>query len=141
MRIKLLSLLGFLLAAPAFGEAQVVIVANRAVPVEKLNTDQAAQIFLKQNQTWPDGHPIYPIDIREGSPLRTEFYSKVTGRSPSQLRAYWARQAFTGMGFPPKQAESAEEVAKMVQATPGAIGYVGKKQAEAPVKVLLETAP
>lgn len=45
------------------------------------------------------------------------------------------------MGFPPKQADSAEEVSKLVQATPGAIGYINKKQVAAPLKVVLETTP
>jgi ABC-type phosphate transport system substrate-binding protein len=121
-------------------QEQVVIIANRSTAVDKVEPAQATQIFLKQIQTWPDGKPIVPIDIKEGSPLRAEFYSKVTGRSTGQLRAYWARQAFTGMGFPPKQVASAEEVAKYVQNTPGAVGYVSKQQVDSQVKVLLDSA-
>ena len=117
----------------------MVIIANRSTAVDKVEPDQATQIFLKQIQTWPDGKPIVPVDLKEGSPLRAEFYSKITGRSTGQLRAYWARQAFTGMGFPPKQVASAEEVAKYVQNTPGAVGYVSKHQADAKVKVLLDS--
>ena len=121
-------------------QEQVVVIANRHTAVDKVEPDQATQIFLKQIQTWPDGKAITPIDIKEGSPLRAEFYSKITGRSTGQLRAYWARQAFTGMGFPPKQVASSEEVAKFVQNTPGAVGYVSKQQADAQVKVLLDSA-
>lgn len=138
---KLSFIAGCLLACAVHAETQTVVVTNRNAPVDKINTDQASQIFLKQVQTWPDGQPIQPVDIREGSPLRAEFYSKITGRSPSQLRAYWARQAFTGMGLPPRQAESAEEVAKIVQSTPGAIGYVTKKQVDTSLKVVLEPSP
>ena len=65
----------------------------------------------------------------------------MTGRSAGQVRAYWARQSFTGMGFPPKQADSAEEVSKLVQATPGAIGYIHKEQVAPALKVVLETSP
>lgn len=141
MRIAQYSLIGCLLLACSWAQAQVVVVVNRDTAVEKINSDQATQMFLKQVQTWPDGKPVQPIDIREGAPLRAEFYSKVTGRSPGQVRAYWARQSFTGMGFPPKQADSAEEVSKLVQATPGAIGYINKKQVAPPLKVVLETTP
>jgi ABC-type phosphate transport system substrate-binding protein len=59
---------------------------------------------------------------------------------PAVVRAYWARQSFTGMGFRP-QADSAEEVSKLVQATPGAIGYIHKKQVAPALKVVLETSP
>jgi len=141
MRIAKFSLISCLWLTCAWAQAQLVVVVNRDTAVEKINADQATQMFLKQVQTWPDGKPVQPIDIREGAPLRAEFYSKVTGRSPGQLRAYWARQSFTGMGFPPKQAETAEEVSKLVQATPGAIGYVGKKQVAPALKVVLDTAP
>lgn len=123
---------------PAYAQAQVVVIANRQAPVDKVDADQATQIFLKQVQTWPDGKTIQPIDIQEGAPLRAEFYSKITGRSLGQLRSYWARQAFTGMGFPPKQVATAEDVTKLVQNTPGAVGYVSKKDADAQVKVLLD---
>lgn len=119
---------------------QVVVITNRLTAVDKVEPDQVTQIFLKQIQTWPDGKTIVPVDIKEGSPLRAEFYSKITGRSTGQLRAYWARQAFTGMGFPPKQVASSEDVAKYVQNTPGAVGYVSKQQADAQVKVLLDSS-
>lgn len=135
-----IALLSVVFTAPLSALAQnaVVIIANRAVPVEKLDPNQATQIFLKQMQTWPDGKPIQPIDIKEGSPLRMEFYTKVTGRSAGQLRAYWARQAFTGMGFPPREVATAADVNKVVQATPGAVGYIDKKNAESGVKVVLD---
>jgi ABC-type phosphate transport system substrate-binding protein len=118
----------------------VVVIANRAAPVDKINADQATQIFMKQVQSWPDGQSIHPIDIKEGTPQRTEFYAKVTGRSLGQLRAYWARQTFTGMGFPPKQANSTDEAVKLVQTTPGAVGYVNRKQVDTSVKVVLDPA-
>lgn len=141
MRNAMFLLMNCLLAGAVHAQGSVVVVVNRDTPVDKLSADQTTQLFLKQVQTWPDGKPVQPIDIREGAPLRAEFYSKVTGRSPGQLRAYWARQSFTGMGFPPKQVESAEDVSKLVQATPGAIGYVGKKQVPPTLKVVLDPAP
>ncbi|RDK04116.1 phosphate ABC transporter substrate-binding protein [Paraburkholderia lacunae] len=115
-----------------------MVVANRDTAVDKISPDQTTQIFLKHVQSWPDGKAIYPVDIEEGSPLRTEFYSKITGRSPAQLRAYWARQAFTGMGFPPRQVASAEEVSKIVQNTAGAIGYVGRNERDGTAKIVLD---
>jgi ABC-type phosphate transport system substrate-binding protein len=133
-----LVLLGLFLSAQAFAQSSLVVIANKSVPVEKIDAGQATQIFLKQINTWPDGGPIQPVDIKEGSPLRAEFYSKVTGRSPGQLRAYWARQAFTGMGFPPREVATAEDVSKAVQAMPGAIGYIDRKNSDGATKVVLD---
>lgn len=122
----------------AWAAEDVVVIAHRSAPVDKLSADQTTQIFMKQVQNWPDGQAIHPIDLKEGSPQRAEFYAKVTGRSPGQLRAYWARQTFTGMGFPPKQASSTDEAVKLVQSTPGAVGYVNRKQVDTSVKVVLD---
>lgn len=138
MKTLYFALLGFFVVNASFADEPLVVIANHDTVVTKISPDQATQIFLKQIQSWPDGKAIYPIDIKEGSPLRTEFYSKITGRSPAQLRAYWARQAFTGMGFPPKQVSTAKEVNKIVQNTSGAIGYVGKGESDGTVKVVLD---
>lgn len=133
-----IALLGCWMASGAWAQSALVVIANPSVAIEKIDTHQVTQIFLKQIQTWPDGKAIQPIDIKEGSPLRTEFYSKITGRSPGQMRAYWARQAFTGMGFAPKEFATADDVSKAVQTTPGAIGYIDKKSALGTAKIVLQ---
>lgn len=137
MKVFSLAMISFFAASFAYAEGPVVVISNRDAPVEKISADQATQIFLKQVQTWPNGKAIYPVDIKDGSPLRAEFYSKVTGRSPGQLRAYWARQSFTGMGVPPKEVASAEDAAKFVESTSGAVGYVAKQDADGNVKIVL----
>ena len=136
-----LALTGLLLsAAPAMAQPVPVVIANKSVSIEHIDAGQATQIFLRQLQKWPDGVPIEPVDIKEGSPLRAEFYARVTGRTPGQLRAYWARQAFTGMGFPPREVATAEDVARAVRAQPGGIGYIDRKDVDDSTKVLLDTA-
>lgn len=135
---RLLALLGWVLCAPVLAQNTPVVIANKSVPVDRIDAGQATQIFLKQVQTWPDGGRIEPVDLKEGSPLRAEFYARVTGRSPGQLRAYWARQTFTGMGFPPREVATSEDVMRLVQATPGGVGYVDRKNADGAAKVLLD---
>jgi ABC-type phosphate transport system substrate-binding protein len=134
-----LVLLGLLLSAPVLAQHAPVVIANKSVSIDRIDTGQATQIFLKQIQTWPDGVPIEPVDIKEGSPLRIDFYAKVTGRSAGQLRAYWARQSFTGMGFPPREVATAEDVTRAVQAKRGAVGYIDRKDVDESTKVLLDT--
>ncbi|WIV97155.1 type 2 periplasmic-binding domain-containing protein [Kinneretia aquatilis] len=122
---------------PALAATELIVIAHKDVALDKISPERVTQIFLRQQQNWPDGQPIQPIDLREGTSLRRSFYDQVTGRSPGQLRAYWARQSFTGMGLPPRQVDSDEEVTRLVQNTPGAIGYVSRKPSGAGVKVLL----
>lgn len=124
----------------ALADDPLVVIANPDARVEQMDAERITQIYLKQIQTWPDGKTVVPIDIKEGSPLRAEFYKRVTGRSLGQIRAYWARQVFTGMGFPPKQVATPEEMREAVQGASGAIGYIGKQDAQDQdnVKILLE---
>ena len=138
MKKTLAFLTGLLLATSALADDPVVVIVNPDTAVDKLDAGQTSQIFFKQVQSWPDGRTITPIDLKEGSPLRAEFYAKVTGRSAAQIRAYWTRQAFTGMGVPPRQVATAEEVSKLVKATPGSIGYVSRKEADSTVKIVMD---
>lgn len=116
-----------------------VVITNPQAPVDIITSVTATQIFLKKLRTWPDGRPIQPIDLKEGSVVRNDFYTNIIGRSPAQLRAYWARQVFTGMGFPPKQVSNSKEANIFVGNTPGAVGYVNKPDVATGVKIVLES--
>ncbi|MFY7863893.1 hypothetical protein [Roseateles sp.] len=135
--LALLALLWLATSQPALAANELVVIAHKDVALDKISPERMTQIYLRQQQNWPDGQAIQPIDLREGSGLRRAFYDQVTGRSPGQLRAFWARQSFTGMGLPPRQVDSDEEVTRLVQSTPGAIGYVSRKPNGAGVKVLM----
>ena len=129
------------LAAMAQNQSTLAVVVNKDVPVEKVDAGQATQLFLRQVTTWPDGVRVQPVDLTQGNPLRAEFYSRITGRSPGQLRAYWARQAFTGMGVPLREVATVEDVSRFIRSTPGAIGYVERRNTDTGLKIVLEAAP
>lgn len=101
-----------------------------------LSTDQAADIFLGRSNRFPDGTPATPIDQPEASGVRDEFYSKVVGKSPVQLKAYWSKIIFTGRGQPPRAVANAGEVKKALAENPRAIGYIEASQVDATVRAL-----
>jgi hypothetical protein len=41
-----------------------------------------AAIFLGQSVRFPDGVEAVPLDLPLGSPLRDEFYARVTSKTP-----------------------------------------------------------
>ena len=127
-------------APAAMAQPSVAVVVNKDVQVDKVDPGQATQLFLRQVTTWPDGVRVQPVDLPQSNPLRAEFYSRVTGRSPGQLRAYWARQAFTGMGVPLREVATVEDVNRFVRSTPGAIGYVERRSTDVGLKIVLEPA-
>lgn len=109
--------------------AGVVVVGHpSAAPLSKA---EVADIFLGKNLS------AKPVDQSESSAIRADFYSKVTGRDPAQVKAVWSRIAFSGKGQPPKDAGDAAGVKKAVAADPKAIGYIDASAVDGSVKVLL----
>ena len=111
--------------------ADVVVVVSAKSPVGNLTAEQVSQLFLGKTSTFPGGAQAMPIDQAEGQPPRDEFYTKITGKSAAQVKAYWSKIIFTGKGQPPR------EVKKMVSANPNTIGYIEKSAVDSSVKVVL----
>ena len=137
----IVAIAGWFSVSVAMAQSTVAVVVNKDVPIEKVDAGQATQLFLRQVTTWSDGVRVQPVDLTQGNPLRAEFYSRITGRSPGQLRAYWARQAFTGMGVPLREVATVEDVSRFIRSTPGAIGYVERRNIDTGLKIVLEAAP
>ena len=111
--------------------AEIVLVVNPKNPAGNLTAEQVSQFYLGISNSF------VPVDQAESSPLRAEFYRKVTQREPGQVRAIWAKLTFTGKGRPPKEYASDEEVKKAVASDPNGIGYIAKSSVDASVKVVL----
>ena len=137
----IVAIAGWFSVSAAMAQSTLAVVVNKDVPIEKVDAGQATQLFLRQVTTWSDGVRVQPVDLTQGNPLRAEFYSRITGRSPGQLRAYWARQAFTGMGVPLREVATVEDVSRFILSTPGAIGYVERRNIDTGLKIVLEAAP
>lgn len=111
--------------------ADVVVVVGSGSSAGSLNKDQIADIFLGKSTS------LTPIDQPESSPLRDEFYTKVTGKSAAQAKSYWSKMAFTGKGTPPKEVANSAEVKKTLAGNPGLVGYIEKSAVDGSVKTLL----
>lgn len=122
-------------ALPAFAEVVVIVSAKNAATA--LSEEQASDIFLGKNSALPGGGTVTPIDQADGSPLRDQFYTKVSSKTAAQMKAYWSKQIFTGKGQAPKEAGDSAGVKAMVAGNPNLIGYVDRSAVDASVKVLL----
>ena len=116
--------------------AEVVAVVSSKSAVKTLSKTQVADIFFGKTRRLSDGGYALPIDLIEGSPERTEFYEKLAGKSPAQIKAYWSKVIFTGRGQPPEAVSSGIEMKKRLAENPGAIGYLDAKLVDASVRVL-----
>ena len=105
--------------------------------VASLTPNQLADIFLGRSNRFPDGSPAVPCDYAEGSPLREEFYAKFLGKSPAQVKSYWAKIIFTGRGQPPKEVADVEQARKLVAGNASVICYLDRRHADHTVSVLV----
>ncbi|MDD3353182.1 hypothetical protein [Zoogloea sp.] len=125
-----------LLAQAARGE--IVVVTSQAGagrPIE-LKRNQVEALFLGRTTTLPDGTPVKLVDLPPG-PIRDDFYLKLTGKNPAQIRAYWSRQVFTGRATPPREAQSLNEALQWLGETPHVIGYLPSGEAAPRLYVVL----
>jgi len=126
---KLASLLTLGLALGSAHAADIVAIGNPAAA--PLTKEQLADVYLGRNQA------LTPLDQAESAAIRAEFYKKLTGRDPAQIKAMWSRLTFTGKGQSPKELPDSAAVKKAVAADPKAIGYIEKSAVDASVKVLV----
>ena len=125
------------LLAPMSVSAGVVVVVGAKSPAAKLGSEQAAQLYLGKAATLPGAGDVQLVDQSEGSAIRDTFYSKVVGKTPTQVKAIWSRLAFSGTARPPKEVASAADVKRAVSADPNAVGYIDSSEVDASVKVVL----
>jgi ABC-type phosphate transport system substrate-binding protein len=116
--------------------AGLVAVVSARSPVTALSKNQITDIFLGKANAFPDGEKAVPIDQSE-SPARDEFYDRIVGKSPAQMKAYWSKLIFTGRGQPPREVANSMEVKKKVIENPNAIGYIDQNLVDDSVRVLL----
>ena len=115
----------------------VVVVMHPSFEGE-MTEKSISEIFLMKVKSFPNGQLSIPLDVDDDEGLN-RFYKLYTNKSPSQVKAYWARFVFTGKGSPPKKVYDDEEVLELVSKNPNIIGYVSAEsldQEEYPVKVV-----
>ena len=125
------------LAPNAARAAELAVIVSARSNISMLSADQVAEIFLFQTNRFPNGSEVVPIDQDLGSPLRDEFYSKVTHRTPALVKAHWARLIFTGRGQPPAEVDGNAAMRRMIAENPGMIGYVERTALDPSVRAVL----
>ncbi|MCH8538850.1 MAG: phosphate ABC transporter substrate-binding protein [Alkalimonas sp.] len=123
------------LSTPLLADALVVVVHpdNNT----QLTTDDLSRLFLGRVRTFPNGESAVPINLAEGLGARETFDERALSRSSAQLKAYWSKLVFTGKGSPPQEADTIDEMVKLVATNPSIIGYVPESAADERVRIAL----
>ncbi|PKM22318.1 MAG: hypothetical protein CVV10_04890 [Gammaproteobacteria bacterium HGW-Gammaproteobacteria-14] len=125
----------FLLALPLMATADLVIVTGSNSSITSLSENEIRQLFSGQLRS-VSGQRVQPLDLPGSDRNREQFYRKLMGRSPDQMRAYWTRLIFTGQGQPPREVSSALELTTLVASSPEYIGYLPASEVNERVRVI-----
>jgi len=116
----------------------IVVVAKHHAEVPRLSVEQVSGIFMGQIDMLPNGTVVTPVDAPESTALYQDFYRKVTGKSAAQIKAYRARQAFTGVGIPPRQAATLAQAFNRGSKESAVITYIWKRELNDQLQVVLD---
>jgi ABC-type phosphate transport system substrate-binding protein len=119
------------LGAASVANADVVVVVSASSGAGTMTAEQVSDVFLGKSTAFT------PVEQAESSPIRDEFYIKVTGKDSAQVKAIWTKLIFTGKAALPKALPSSADVKKALAADPKAIGYIEKGAVDGSVKVVL----
>jgi hypothetical protein len=116
--------------------ADVVVVVSAKSATVTLSRTQLADIFMGRVSHFPNGARAVPIDQLDGSAAREQFYARIAGRTPAQMKAYWSKIIFTGRGQPPTEVSDGAELKRSLATNADAIGYMDASLVDASVRVV-----
>lgn len=114
-------------ACPKEHALPVQAIVSPSLASVTLDRDLLRAVFTMRMRQWPDGSPIRVFVLPDDDPLSDVFYRERLGMYSYVLRRAWDRMVFTGTGFAPTVVQSEQEMIERVRSTPGAIGYVRKR--------------
>lgn len=116
-------------ASPQDGAFSVEVIVSPSLANVTLDRSLLRAVFTMQVREWPDGTPVRVFVLPDDDPLSDQFYREQLGMYSYVLRRAWDRMVFTGTGFAPTVVRSEAEMIERVRSTPGAIGFVRKREA------------
>ena len=124
-------LLAFLLTflTPCFAHHMAVVV-NKNNKVENVTAVHLARIFRSEAKKWPDGKAVVLV-LHRSSEGETETLQRLNKMSTDELKALIAAHKDSIV-----IADSDAEVLKIVQSTPGAIGFVDVRSVDKTISVV-----
>lgn len=102
----------------------IQVIVNDQSELNELNRKQVMGLFLGRIRQFPNGITARPFDNEIGSSIRERFFEELTGKSISDIDAYWARLRYSGRASPPKVIEDLNKILIEVSINKHAIAYV-----------------
>lgn len=113
----------------------IAIVTAPANPIDSIAIDSLKQVYLRKSFLDGNGTRWIPLNLPVSHQLRQDFSMALFKKKPEAMENFWNEQYFHGI-TPPQVVLSEEAVLRFVEITPGAIGYVYKRNVDSRVKII-----
>lgn len=141
MKAKHLLICGFAVflffAGSALNAKEFAVIANPEL-ASNIDSTFIQRAYLGKLKSFENGESVEPVDYDSKGDIKTAFTKTFLKKSPSQIKAYWAKLVFTGKGTPPNALSSSSDIKEFVASTPGAIAYLPLADVDDSVKVVME---
>ncbi len=104
----------------------------------KISEKDLKRLYLAKKKKFSNGDAAMPLNHKDNVDIRVAFDKEMAGKSPSQMKSYWAKLVFTGKEVPFKQVENDAEMIELVSKNESVIGYVDESAVTGDVKVVLK---
>jgi phosphate transport system substrate-binding protein len=128
-RIPVLAAFVLTVLTPCFAHHMAVVV-NKDNNVENVTAAHLSRIFRSETKKWPDGKAIVLV-LHKDSAGETETLQRLNKMNADELKALIAAHKESMV-----IADSDAEVLKIVQSTPGAIGFVDVRSVDNTINVV-----
>jgi ABC-type phosphate transport system substrate-binding protein len=102
----------------------IQVVVNRQAELTELTQQQVLGLFLGRVRNFPNGKAVKAIDNEVSSDIRARFFETLTGKSISDIDAYWARLRYSGRASPPREMKDTGSILDAVRQNREAIAYI-----------------
>jgi hypothetical protein len=124
------------IAQPGVADESIVVVTHRSSTLKSVSFETLKLVYLRKSLLDSNSNRWIPLNYPSSHELRQAFSLALFKILPEDQDEYWNEQYFHGIN-PPHVLASEEAVLRFVAMTPGAIGYVRKRNVDDRVKVLL----
>ena len=118
--------------------AELVVVAGPKSGIERLSRQDLVNVYMGRLRTLQAGSPAVAFDLAADSPERADFYRLLVNKENADIKAYWSRLIFSGGARPPQTVSDAETLIRLLNQTPGAVGYLDRKQVDQRLRIVYE---
>ena len=115
--------------------AQIAVIINKSVPLDKIERSKLLDIYTGDVRTWDYGESIIIFDLKKKTDTKMIFY-RYLGKTTSRMKSIWLKNMLSGEVEPPKTVTSEMEMLEKVEETKGAIGYISASKVTKNVKII-----